>query len=157
MCDYSLHSVSSRPARAMDKLVTTSFPHTLTHGFSAVGEPEVAVCLRPGTELAFEAEVRAQSGLFQILLSLFRGKNNGTVIRHKVGRFRQVELSDPNTHHDAIEFPDGKVVLLTHLFPGQHATVLQLPADALPTPVRTEPQRIPSQSAPNDSRAPARA
>ena len=32
------------------------------------------------------------------------------------------------THHDALEFPDGQVVLLTHLRKGQRATVLQLPA-----------------------------
>ena len=33
-----------------------------------------------------------------------------------------------NVHHDALEFPDGKFVLLTHLCKGQRATVLQLPA-----------------------------
>jgi hypothetical protein len=33
-----------------------------------------------------------------------------------------------NVHHDALEFPDGKIVLLTHLCEGQRATVLQLPA-----------------------------
>jgi len=32
-------------------------------------------------------------------------------------------------HHDALEFPDGKIVLLTTLKPGQQATVLQLPAE----------------------------
>ena len=32
------------------------------------------------------------------------------------------------THHDALEFPDGKMVLLSHLLEGQEATVLQLPA-----------------------------
>jgi len=31
-------------------------------------------------------------------------------------------------HHDALEFPDGRTVLLTHLCEGQEATVLQLPA-----------------------------
>jgi hypothetical protein len=32
------------------------------------------------------------------------------------------------THHDALEFPDGRTVLLTFLCEGQAATVLQLPA-----------------------------
>ena len=32
-----------------------------------------------------------------------------------------------HAHHDALEFPDGKTVLLTQLSEGQHATVLQLP------------------------------
>ena len=54
MCDYSLHNVASRPARVGDKLVPTSFPTSCTRGFAAIGEPKVAVCLLPGTELAFE-------------------------------------------------------------------------------------------------------
>jgi hypothetical protein len=33
-----------------------------------------------------------------------------------------------NVHHDAREFPDGNIVLLTQLCKGQHATALQLPA-----------------------------
>jgi hypothetical protein len=35
-----------------------------------------------------------------------------------------------NVHHDALEFPDGKTVLLTNLCKGQLATVLQLPVRA---------------------------
>jgi hypothetical protein len=31
-------------------------------------------------------------------------------------------------HHDALEFPNGESVLVTRLYEGQHATVLQLPA-----------------------------
>ena len=49
-------------------------------------------------------------------------------IGHKVARFRQVNKSQSNVHHDALEFPDGQIVLLTQLCEGQHATVLQLPA-----------------------------
>ena len=62
MCDYSLEHLASRPARIGDKLVTTSFKYSLTGGFCAVGEPNVAVCLRPGTELAFDREIRSQPG-----------------------------------------------------------------------------------------------
>jgi hypothetical protein len=47
---------------------------------------------------------------------------------HKVARFRQVNMHQLTVHHDALEFPDGKIVLLTALCEGQHATVLQLPA-----------------------------
>jgi len=54
MCDYSLHHVASRPAKVGDKLVTTQFNNSITRGFAAVGEPNVAVCLLPGTEVAFE-------------------------------------------------------------------------------------------------------
>ena len=39
------------------------------------------------------------------------------------------------THHDALEFPDGQVVLLTRLCDGQRTTVLQMPAGARPPAV----------------------
>jgi hypothetical protein len=131
MCDYSLHEVASRPAKVGDRLVSTQFWNTTTHGFAAVGDPKVAVCLLPGTEIAFDNEVqRKETGFF---LSFFRKESR--YIPHKVGRFRQVNLDNPCTHHDAIEFPDGQIVLLTHLCVGQHATVLQLPAQAtVPAP-----------------------
>ena len=58
MCDYSLHTVTSRPAKVGDKLVSTEFRNSVTRGFSAVGDPTVAVCLRPGTEIAFETAPR---------------------------------------------------------------------------------------------------
>ncbi len=57
MCDYSLMHVASRSAKVGDKLVSTQFQNALTRGFAAVGEPGVAVCLLPGTELAFDAKV----------------------------------------------------------------------------------------------------
>jgi hypothetical protein len=117
MCDYSLHLVASRPARVGDKLISTSFPETTTRGFASIDDRKVAVCLLPGTELAFEKEVRCETGM---LLSWRLG--------HSVARFRQVEKDRSNVHHDALEFPDGKIVLLTHLCKGQLATVLQLPA-----------------------------
>lgn len=119
MCDYSLHLVASRPAKVGDKLVSTDFTRSITRGFSAVGEPDVAVCLMPGTEIAFAVEVR-----YDRAFSLF-GKAR---IEQKVARFRQVNTDDPHIHHDALEFPNGQVVLVTRLMPGQRASVLQLPA-----------------------------
>jgi hypothetical protein len=122
MCDYSLELVASRPAKVGDKLVSTGFPHTITRGFVSVEDPGVAVCVLPGTVLAFEEEVRCETG---ILLAWRFG--------HKVARFRQVNKGRSNAHHDALEFPDGKTVLLTLLCKGQHATVLQLPVTAAVT------------------------
>ena len=119
MCDYSLHLVASRPAKVGDKLVTTKFNNSLTRGFAAVDEPTVAVCLLPGTEVAFETEVECEH------VFVFRSQK---LISEKVARFRQINLEQPNVHHDALEFPDGQVVKLTQLCEGQHATVLQLPA-----------------------------
>lgn len=126
MCDYSLHGVASRPAKIGDKLTTTEFRNTLTRGFSAVGEPHVAVCLLPGTELVFDHEVQRQHAWLQ---TLFFGKERWNT-GQKVGRFRQINMDNPGTHHDAIEFADGRTLLLTRLRPGQHATVLQLPVRA---------------------------
>ena len=117
MCDYSLHLIASRPARVGDKLISTSFPHTMTRGFASVDDRSTAVCLLPGTELAFEKEIRCETGLF---LSWGLG--------HKLAKFRQIDKGRSNVHHDALEFPDGKTVLLTQLCKGQRATVLQLPA-----------------------------
>ena len=63
MCDYSLHNVAARPAKVGDKLVSTRFPNSMTRGFAAIGEPNVSVCLPPGTELAFEAEVKYEAAI----------------------------------------------------------------------------------------------
>ena len=128
MCDYSLHNVASRPARVGDKLVSTSFPTSSTRGFAAVGEPNVAVCLLPGTELAFEENVKCESAY---------GFNYKRLV-HKVARFRQVNPDQPNVHHDALELPDGQIVLVTKLAGGQHATVLQLPASPCENMPETE-------------------
>src|SRR5215212_3237418 len=98
MCDYSLHNVASRPAKVGDKLVTTQFYGTITRGFAAIGEPGVAVCLLPGTEIVFEKEVGWQSSAFALLVKR----------RHvdaKVARFRQINKDNPRVHHDALEFP----------------------------------------------------
>ena len=50
------------------------------------------------------------------------------VLGHATAIFRQVNKNEPMKHHDALEFPDGRIVLLTRLSEGQEATVLQLPA-----------------------------
>ena len=117
MCDYSLDLLESRPAKVGDKLVSTRFPERITRGFASVEDCNVAVCLLPGTELAFEKEVQCDTG---IVFSWRLG--------HRVAKFQQVNKGRSNVHRDALEFPDGKIVLLTRLCEGQHATVLQLPA-----------------------------
>jgi hypothetical protein len=114
MCDYSLQNVSSRPATVGDKLTTRNFG---TGGFAAAENPTVAVCVLPGTELAFREDVRIPA-----LLLWTKEKQTG----HKTAIFRQINKDLPCRHHDAVEFPDGRIILLTDL--GQEATVLQLPA-----------------------------
>jgi hypothetical protein len=119
MCDYSLHHVATRPAKIEDRLVTTKFHNTITRGFASVSDPRVAVCLMPGTELAFDRDVECEAAL-----AIFPTKK----IKQRVARFRQINTDQPMTHHDALEFPDGQVVLLTSLCDNQHVTVLQMPA-----------------------------
>src|SRR5262249_47104768 len=82
--------------------------------------PNTAVCVLPGTELAFAREVSCRPR------SLLGWK--ARTINHATAIFRQINKDDPRTHHDALEFPDGQIVLLTDLFEDQEATVLQLPA-----------------------------
>jgi hypothetical protein len=86
--------------------------------------------LLAGTELAFEEEVRCETG---IVFSWRLG--------HTVAKFQEVNQGRSNVHHDALEFPDGKIVLLTDLCKGQRATVLQLPASASGTVDDTQRQK----------------
>ena len=130
MCDYSLHLIDTRPARVGDTLVSTRFIGSLTRGFSAVDEPRVAVCLRPGTELAFEQDIEIEHVFRRLLPRFGFGRLAG-----RVARFRQVNMARPDAHHDALEFPDGRVVLVTQLREGQRASVLQLPAGETATPI----------------------
>src|SRR6516225_8107457 len=131
MCDYSLHSIKSRPAKVGDKLTTRNFG-TGTRGFAPSEDASVAVCVRPGTELSFAREVTCQS----IGMLGWRDK----IIKHKTAIFRQINKERVAAHHDALEFPDGRIVLLTCLREGQEATVLQLPAQPR-TAVESEAQQ----------------
>jgi hypothetical protein len=130
MCDYSLHSVKSRPAKVGDKLTTHDFG-TGTRGFAASEDMNVAVCVLPGTELSFAEEVRClPTGLMAWCDKLIE----------QTAIFRQINKDKVTTHHDALEFPDGRIVLLTTLCGGQQATVLQLPAEPK-TAVEAQSQR----------------
>jgi hypothetical protein len=120
MCDYSLHNVKSRPAQVGDKLTTHNF-NTGTTGFAAPEDANMAVCVLPGTELAFATGVICQAP------RLLGWKPQ--IINHTTAIFRQIQKDVRYAHRDALEFPDGQIVLLTHLLEGQEATVLQLPAD----------------------------
>ena len=116
MCDYSLHAVATRPAQVGETLISTTFRGTSTRGFASEKEPEVAVCMLPGTELAFAENVRYDNRWIWTKSVNFR-----------VGKFGAIDPDVPHRHHDAIEFLDGSRVLVTQLCEGQRVTVLQLP------------------------------
>ena len=125
MCDYSLQNVKTRPAKVGDKLFTRRF-NSGTGGFSAPEDINVAVCLLPGTELSFACDVRRSR--------LWPWSKN--ILHHKTAIFRQVNIDCLHAHHDALEFPDGDMLLLTYLMEGQEAVVLQLPATSSKAPQR---------------------
>ena len=125
MCDYSLQYVKTRPAKVGDKLFTRRFSSG-TGGFSAPEDINVAVCLLPGTELSFAYDVRRSR--------LWPWSKN--ILQHKTAIFRQVNIDCLHAHHDALEFPDGDMLLLTYLMEGQEAVVLQLPATSSKAPQR---------------------
>ena len=134
MCDYSLQHVKSRSAKVGETLRTRHF-NSGTIGFAAPEDANIAVCVLPGTELAFTAPVRCSA-----CGQLVGWKRE--VLKHTTAIFRQVNKHNPRTHHDALEFPDGKLVLLTHVLEGQEATVLQLPAQIVTVEVEAQ-ERVP--------------
>jgi hypothetical protein len=113
MCDYSLTNVKSRSAKVADTLRIHNFG-TGTRGFAAREDLTTAVCILPGTELAFTKKIEIY-GQF-------------APTAHRTAIFRQINKEEMLRHHDALELPDGQVVLLTLLCEGQEASVLQLPA-----------------------------
>jgi hypothetical protein len=117
MCDYSLEHVASRAAVVADQLVTRRFNDSITVGFSSKTDTNTAVCLRPGTELVFDAPPR-----YQARFPFWPKIAPGTA-----ARFRQIHLHVPRTHHDTLEFADGTIIPVANLYPGQSATILQLP------------------------------
>lgn len=135
MCDYSLHLVESRPAQVGDQLTTRDF-YMGTRGFAASEDKSVAVCVLPGTELSFASEVTLEHHSLMLEHRQF-----ASTITYKTAIFRQINKGKEIAHHDALEFPNGRVVLLTLLAEGQKATVLQLP-------VTTVEIRAPQQAAP---------
>ena len=86
----------------------------------------MAVRILPGTELAFATAIKCSANGF----GLFGWKV--LVVNHTTATFRQInKAGNPHIHHDALEFPDGQIVLLTHLLEGQQAKVLQLPVQVV--------------------------
>jgi|SRR5882672_5862009 len=120
MCDYSLEHIESRAAKVGDRLTMSVFSNSITRGFVEEGKGNaVAVCLRPGTEVSFDEDIKADHALGFFPVRTFIGV--------KTAKFTQINPDDPHQHHDALELSDGRIILLTRLVARQHATVLQLP------------------------------
>jgi hypothetical protein len=115
ICDFSLHSIKTRDARVGDELVVHNF-NTGTRGFAAVDDLDCAVCLKEGTELGFDNKVTYNVVSWDMITADF-----------SEAKFTQINKDRAHTHRDALQFPDGGIVLLTRLQEGQRARVLQLP------------------------------
>jgi hypothetical protein len=132
MCDFSLQHAKSRPAVVADKLVSHNFGRG-TIGFKPVDDPigdATAVCLLPGTELAFDRAIKLR----------WPADDGANQSQFTTAIFRQRDKDKPSVHHDVLEMPDGSQVLLTQLEESQTATVLQLPA-APKTEMEAEEQK----------------
>lgn len=123
MCDYSLMHVRSRAAKVGDKLTSGRIKGDpiqtdswATKGLFDAREPEVAVCLLPGTEVSF-----SDAPVTFLGIPVWRSKQ-------ATATFRQINKERECTHHDAFEFKSGEVRLVNDLKPGQKVRVLQLPA-----------------------------
>jgi hypothetical protein len=134
MCDFSLQTARSRRAKVGDRLTTRYFDSGTTGFVEAGGDQGEAICLMPGTELALTG------GKISVYPTLQQGAPQ--VLTHRTAIFRQVNKGQAAAHHDALEFPDGRVVLLTLLVEGQPATVLQLPAPPKTAKERSDQERV---------------
>jgi hypothetical protein len=133
MCDFSLQAVKSRSAKVGDKLITKNFGRGTT-GFADVSDADTAVCIFPGTEIAFEDGAPKPS----LWDRIFGRKPLGTV-----AIFRQINKDQVMTHHDALEYPGGEIQLLTAHAEGRRAVVLQLPAAPKTKGEAEEQKRVP--------------
>ena len=130
MCDYSLQMLKSRPAVVGETLQTSQFQGTASHGFASPAEADTAVCVLPGTEIAFDKPVEKRKFLWAGFGSMYASgaQTSEETIQCLTARFRQIDTENTHTHHDALEFADGTIVKLHDLQHGQSCKVLQLPA-----------------------------
>jgi hypothetical protein len=70
MCDHSLHALATRAAEAGEALVSTKIRSATTRGFAGGRHHQVAVCPRPGTEIAFEKDVQTDGMMFRKALAV---------------------------------------------------------------------------------------
>jgi len=139
MCDYSLRAFASRPAVVGETLTTYEF-NPSAKGFASEGKENVAVCLLPGTEVAFDAEITSAHRGFIMAVVSREDKKHGFA----TAVFAKINEDNACMHHDALQFPDGTTVLVNDLTPGQRATVLQLPAERTPEKKPEKPAEEPA-------------
>jgi hypothetical protein len=137
MCDFSLAALASRPAIVGDKLVvkqalsgSTGFLETAKNAEGS--DYDVAVCVLPGTEIAFDKPIEIKAW-----------PDDACTYATNLARFRQTDIEMQHMHHDALELATGEIIKLNMLVAGQTATVLQLPAAPKTEAEAKEQERLP--------------
>ena len=64
-----------------------------------------------------------------------------SLLAHKLARFREINRNQRNVHHDALELPDGKIVLVTKLREGQHLAVYDCPLNLMKLYIKEKAQQ----------------
>jgi hypothetical protein len=93
-----LRLITARPVELTETIVTTEFFGTRTCGFASPFNPTTAICLGPGTEIAFDENAYIQ------------GKQFRWPVKDRLARFRQIDFGKRTQHHDALEFANGRIV-----------------------------------------------
>jgi hypothetical protein len=135
MCDYSLHAAAQKPAEKGQKMKTARLTYTAgsSGGFFDADDPNVAICLQPGTEVAFDKPPLLRRGYFAFVPSMIRRQLGQGL--PQVATFRKVDTANERAHHDALEFAGGRVVKIDELKAGLSAKVVSLPAIARDVPI----------------------
>lgn len=124
MCNYSGYAAKTRDAVKGDTMVVHH------GGFFEPNNLEMAVCLKPGTELGFSEPIR-HCGSYRYSNHQWNPEGGWALtpstLKEQVARSRIVGPENL----DAIEFSDGTYMLLTNLIAGQRVKVLQLPVGAV--------------------------
>jgi hypothetical protein len=119
MCDYSMHAIKNRKAVVGDKIKTSIFNGHSSPGIEscAPGEAMMAICLIPGTGIEFDRPVTYRKNGYAMMVSDYRTA-------------KYVHI--PNaSYSDHLKFPDGSLILIAYLAPGQTGTVAYVPEEVV--------------------------
>jgi hypothetical protein len=116
-----------------------------TNSQLAISLPALAVLLR--RKMPVWVFVFSREGNLHLRNRTYRPRGllgwKARTVNHTTAIFQQINKHNPYTHHNALEFSDGKVALLSDPFEGQEATVLQLPAQPVTAAEITAQERVP--------------
>lgn len=126
---FDLVAKAYRPIAVDEQAEVLSLMGDVNAGLYLACRPRNCGLPASGTEVVFEETVYAGGLLFR--------KNI-----YRLARFRQINTDNTTQHHDALEFANGRTVLVTDLVAGQTAKILQLPVS------RSEKSDVPVSAPP---------